>query len=100
MEIFHNVNVDWVGKAKYFVALSLFLLAIGWVSIYRTVVSNHGTLYGIDFRGGTLVYVRFAGKPPIDQIRKGLAQAGLPNSTIQRISDSRNEERRVGKECR
>jgi preprotein translocase subunit SecF len=90
MEIFHNVNVDWVGKAKYFVALSLFLLAIGWVSIYRTVVSNHGTLYGIDFRGGTLVYVRFAGKPPIDQIRKGLAQAGLPNSTIQGISDSRN----------
>jgi preprotein translocase subunit SecF len=90
MEFFHNVNVDWMGKTKYFVGLSLFLLAIGWISIYRTVVVKHGTLYGIDFRGGTLVYVRFAGKPPIDQIRKGLEQAGLPNSTIQGISDSRN----------
>ena len=90
MEFFHGVNVDWMGKAKYFVALSLLLLAVGWLSVYRTIVVKHGTLYGIDFRGGTLVYVRFAGKPPIDQIRKGLQQAGLPNSTIQGISDTRN----------
>ena len=32
MEFFHNVNVDWMGKAKYFVALSLMLLAVGWIS--------------------------------------------------------------------
>jgi len=53
-------------------------------------VVKHGTLYGIDFRGGTLVYVRFAGPPPIDQLRKGLEQAGLANSTIQGISDTQN----------
>ena len=90
MEFFHGVNVDWMGKAKYFVTLSLCLLAIGWISIGRTVFVKHKTLYGIDFRGGTLVYVRFSGKPPVDQIRKGLEQAGLPNSTIQGISDSRS----------
>jgi preprotein translocase subunit SecF len=83
MEFFKGVNVDWMGKAKYFAALSLVLLAIGWISIFR----NHGLRYGIDFRGGTLVYVRFSGPPPIDQIRKGLAAAGLSNSTIQGISD-------------
>ena len=90
MEFFHGVNIDWMGKAKYFVTLSLILLAVGWISIYKRVVADHGTLYGIDFRGGTLVYVRFAGKPPIDRIRKGLQQAGLANSTIQGISDSRS----------
>ena len=90
MELFHGVNIDWMGRAKYFVALSLLLLVAGWASIYRTVVVKHGTLYGIDFRGGTLVYVRFAGPPPIDQLRKGLEQAGLANSTIQGISDSQN----------
>jgi preprotein translocase subunit SecF len=90
MELFRNVNVDWMGRAKYFVTLSLVLLAIGWISIYRTAVVKHGTLYGIDFRGGTLVYVRFAGPPPIDQLRKGLQQAGLKNSTLQGISDSGN----------
>ena len=30
MEFFQGVNVDWMGKAKYFVALSLMLLAVGW----------------------------------------------------------------------
>jgi preprotein translocase subunit SecF len=86
MEFFKGVNVDWMGKAKYFVTLSLILLAIGWISIFR----SHGLRYGIDFRGGTLVYVRFSGTPPIDQIRKGLQQAGLTNSTIQGISDISN----------
>ena len=56
MEFFRGVNIDWMGKAKYFVALSLTLLAIGAVSIIR----QGGLRYGIDFRGGTLVYVRFA----------------------------------------
>lgn len=84
MELFKNVNVDWMGKAKYFVALSLILLALGWISIMRA----GGLHYGIDFRGGTLVYVRFFGPAPIDKIRDGLRAAGLPNSTIQGISDS------------
>jgi preprotein translocase subunit SecF len=83
MEFFKGVNVDWMGKAKYFVTLSLVLLAVGWASI----IKNGGLRYGIDFRGGTLVYVRFAGPPPIDQIRKGLQSGGLANSTIQSISD-------------
>ena len=90
MELFRGVNINWMGWTKYFVALSLFLLIVGWASVYRTVVVKHGTLYGIDFRGGTLVYVRFAGPPPIDQLRKGLEQAGLANSTIQGISDTQN----------
>jgi preprotein translocase subunit SecF len=86
MEFFHDVNIDWMGKAKYFVALSLSLLLIGGISVYR----HHGLYYGIDFRGGTLVYVRFASPPPIDQLRKGLAAEGLGNSTIQGISDISN----------
>ncbi|MDE3169274.1 MAG: protein translocase subunit SecF [Acidobacteriota bacterium] len=84
MEFFHDVNIDWMGKAKYFIALSLILLAIGWISIWR----HGGMTYGIDFRGGTLVNVRFSGPPPVQQIRKGLSDAGLKNSSIQTISDS------------
>jgi preprotein translocase subunit SecF len=84
MELFRDVNVDWIGKAKYFVALSLILLVLGWASI----IKKGGLQYGIDFKGGTLIYVRFAGTPPLDQIRKGLSAAGLADSTIQTISDS------------
>jgi preprotein translocase subunit SecF len=73
-----------MGKAKYFVTLSLILLVVGWASILK----YGGMRYGIDFRGGTLVYVRFAGPAPLDQIRKGLSSAGLNDSTIQTISDN------------
>src|SRR5271169_5401942 len=86
VELFHGVDIDWMGKAKYFVSLSLILLAIGAISIFRA----GGLRYGIDFRGGTLVYVRFAGPPPVDQIRKSLAAEGLSDSTIQQISDISN----------
>ena len=85
MELFRNVNIDWMGKAKYFVALSLFLLTIGWISILR----HGGMRYGIDFRGGTLVYVRFSGPPPtrfnrsriISPASRALAAASGPATT-------------------
>jgi preprotein translocase subunit SecF len=82
MEFFHGVNIDWMGKAKYFVTLSLVLLAVGWISVWK-----QGLRYGIDFRGGTLVDVRFAAPPPIEQMRKGLQAAGLHNFTITSIQD-------------
>jgi len=79
----HDVNFDWMGKTKYFVALSLTLLIIGTASWI-----HKGTLdYGIDFKGGTLVYVRFASTPPVDKLRQGLVQQGLGESVIQQISD-------------
>ena len=86
MEFFHSVNLDWMGKAKYFVALSLTLLLIGAISI----IHQGGLRYGIDFRGGTLVYVRFASAPPLDKIRSGLSAEGLGTSTIQPIRDISN----------
>jgi len=86
MELFHNVDIDWMGKAKYFVALSLALLVIGGISLYH----QGGLRYGVDFKGGTYVYVRFVGKPPVDEIRKGLGAEGLGNSVIQPISDISN----------
>jgi preprotein translocase subunit SecF len=82
MEFFHGVNIDWMGRAKYFVTLSLILLAVGWISVWK-----QGLRYGIDFRGGTLVKVRFATPPPLEQMRKGLQAVGLHNPVITSISD-------------
>jgi preprotein translocase subunit SecF len=84
MEFFKDANVDWMGKAKYFFAISAILLIAGWASI----LTHGGLRYGIDFRGGTLIYVRFAGPAPVGQIRNGLAAAGLKDSSIQSISDT------------
>ncbi|MDE3135841.1 MAG: protein translocase subunit SecF [Acidobacteriota bacterium] len=83
MEFFKSPNVDWMGKAKYFVALSTLLLLTGFLAWLHT----GGLLYGIDFRGGTLVYVRFAQAPPTAHIRAALAEQGLGDSSIVPISD-------------
>ncbi len=86
MEFFKQVDLDWMGKAKYFFGLSFLLLAAGVASI----VTHGGLYYGIDFKGGTVVDVRFAGAPPIDTLRAGLAQQGIGNSTIVPVSDITN----------
>jgi preprotein translocase subunit SecF len=83
MEFFKQVDLDWMGKAKYFFGLSGLLLAAGVASI----LAHGGLFYGIDFKGGTVVDVRFAGPPPIDTLRAGLAQQGIGNSTIVPVSD-------------
>jgi preprotein translocase subunit SecF len=83
MEFFKQVDLDWMGKAKYFFGLSGLLLVAGMVSI----AAHGGLFYGIDFKGGTVVDVRFAGPPPIDTLRSGLAQQGIGNSTIVPVSD-------------
>jgi preprotein translocase subunit SecF len=86
IELFKQPNIDWMGKAKYFFLLSGTLLVIGWAAIFL----KGGIKYGIDFRGGTNVDVRFAQPPNIDQLRKGLQAQGLGNSEIQSISDIAN----------
>jgi preprotein translocase subunit SecF len=86
MEFFKQADIDWMGKAKYFYALSGLLLVVGMASL----IAKGGPYYGIDFKGGTVVDVRFAGTPPIDTIRAGLAQQGIGNSTIVPVSDLAN----------
>jgi len=86
IELFKQPNIDWMGKAKYFYALSGILLLGGWASI----LFGSGIRYGIDFKGGTNVDVRFAQPPNVDKLRSGLAAQGLGSTEIQSISDVAN----------
>jgi preprotein translocase subunit SecF len=86
IELFKQPNLDWMGKAKFFFTLSGLLLLIGWSAIFL----KGGIKYGIDFRGGTNVDVRFAHPPNVDQLRASLQRQGLGNSEIQGISDIAN----------
>jgi preprotein translocase subunit SecF len=83
MNFFKQVDLDWMGKAKYFFGLSLTLLLVGAASL----IAHGGPYYGIDFKGGTVVDVRFATPPPVDTIRNGLTQQGMSNFTIVPVSD-------------
>jgi preprotein translocase subunit SecF len=86
IELFKQPNLDWMGKAKYFYALSGILLLAGWTSIYL----KGGLRYGIDFSGGTNVDVRFAQTPNLDKLRASLSAQGLGNTEIQSVQDIGN----------
>ena len=94
MEIFKNPNYDFLGWKWIFIALSLVLSISGQVSL----LSKNGPAYGIDFRGGTLVYVKFNDAPNLDLLRRALTSRGLGESTIQRFGPEANYEVIIGVE--
>jgi len=89
VEFFRNTNIDFLGKKWYFLAFSLIFSVAGVFSM----LFWHGIPWGVDFRGGTLVYVKFAHTPDEDAIRSKLDRAGLRNFKLQRYGvPSNNEE--------
>ena len=92
MELFRNANIDWLGKKWYFLGFSLIFSIAGVLSM----LFWHGIPKGVDFKGGTLVYVKFDSTPNEDHIRQAMDAAGIRGPRITRISDafgkSANEE--------
>jgi len=79
MKLFKETNIDFIGRRNHFLLLSLALFLAGAASL----VLKGGPKFGIDFKGGTLVYVKFAEAPQLDEIRKALTEQGLDVATLQ-----------------
>jgi len=68
MQLFKNTNYDFLGKKWPFIIASLVLTVAGFISIGM----KGGLKYGIDFKGGALMTVKFAYEPPLDKIRAAM----------------------------
>jgi len=81
MEIIKNPNFDFVGRAKYFIALSIVLILAGtaWVA------TGH-LRYGVEFSGGTQLVLHFQNPPEIDRIRDAVTKVS-PGAVIQTYGD-------------
>jgi preprotein translocase subunit SecF len=88
LEFFRNTNIDFLGKKWYFLAFSLVFSVAGVCSM----LFWHGIPYGVDFRGGTLVYVKFSHTPNDNALRAAMDRAGLHNAKIQRYDVPSNNE--------
>ncbi|MCU1312959.1 MAG: secF, partial [Acidobacteriaceae bacterium] len=88
VELFHDVQIDWLGKKWYFLGFSLIFSVAGLLSIFFW----HGIPLGVDFKGGTLVYVKFDAAPDYDQIRSAIAKAGIRDTRIQRFGPASNNQ--------
>ena len=94
MELLRNANYNFLGWKWAFVAVSLLLSLAGLTSL----LVKGGPRYGIDFRGGTLLYVKFQQPPSLDQLRNLLKKKGLGESTIQRYGPVAEHEVIIGLE--
>jgi len=88
VEFFRNPNIDFLSKKWYFLAFSLVFSVAGVLSM----LFWHGIPLGVDFRGGTLVYVKFSHAPNDNAIRAAMDRAGLHNARIQRYGPAANNE--------
>jgi len=84
LEFFRNVNIDFLGKKWYFLAFSLIFSVAGVISMgVRWARTGTPLPWGVDFRGGTLVYVKFSHTPDVKAIRTDMDRAGLKDPKIQ-----------------
>jgi len=88
MELFRDLNWDFMKYRRYWVAVSLALLVLSVVTIFV-----HGKLnMGIDFVGGTQLTVKFNQRPEIEALRQAVAGAGIPDAQIQRFGEEDSNE--------
>jgi preprotein translocase subunit SecF len=88
VEFFKNTNINFLGKKWYFLTFSLIFSVAGLLSM----AFWHGVPLGVDFRGGTLVYVKYAHTPDPSAIHAEIERAGLKNARVQRYGQVANNE--------
>jgi preprotein translocase subunit SecF len=87
MELFKNTNFDFLGWKWPFIGASLVLWAAGMISL----IVHGGPRYGIDFKGGAEMRLRFAAEPPMSRLRAAL-DAKAPGSSLQQLSGAQEVE--------
>jgi len=83
MEIIRNPRFDFLGKARFFVVLSVLLVAVG-----VSLMAARGLNYGVEFSGGTQLIVQFTQAPQIDRVRDAVSPVD-PGAVIQSYGEAR-----------
>jgi preprotein translocase subunit SecF len=87
--LFHEVNIDWLGKRRFFIGLSIALMLAGMgTALYRHRFHPNGTdafNLGVDFKGGTVVTAKFKQSPSVEELRAAIQKAGVSDTVIQPV---------------
>ncbi|NTV07077.1 MAG: protein translocase subunit SecF, partial [Chlorobium limicola] len=78
MRIFHKTSFNFIKHRKIAYAISMVLLLSGIVSL-----AFRGLNYGIDFRGGSEVVIRFEKNVEVGSVRAVLKEAGVSGTLKQ-----------------
>jgi preprotein translocase subunit SecF len=80
-----GLHLDFIGKAKFYIALSLLVILAGLGSM----VWRGGLNLGIDFRGGTLLQLRFSQSVELKLVRDVLGALGFGQAIVQHFGSDR-----------
>ncbi len=92
--LFQNIHIDWLGKRKAFIGISIFIMLVGLVSAIGRQAMPGGTdafNLGVDFKGGTLVTAKFRSRPSDDELRAALNKTGIADPVIQSSTNKPDE---------
>src|SRR5947199_6690906 len=81
-----------MGKKWYFLGFSLVVTVSGILSM----LFWHGIPLNVDFKGGTIVTVRFSQSVHEDEIRAALHKAGVRDEKVQGVGPAANNELIIG----
>jgi preprotein translocase subunit SecF len=73
-----DIDLDFVGKRYFFVALSTAINILAIVLLF-----TKGLNYGVDFVGGSVAQIEFSSRTNGDAIQKALAPLDLGEITVQ-----------------
>ena len=85
-------QIRFLEKRRYTVYLSIFLV----LSTFLSVLLHGGLNYGIDFRGGTNVQIRFDSEPDLNQLRELFASQGYDSIMLQTFGAEEDREILLG----
>jgi preprotein translocase subunit SecF len=87
--ILENINVDWMGRRRVFIGVSIILMLAGLGSaIVRQATGRQAFNLGVDFKGGTVVTARFKQRPADEAIRAALNEKGVRDAVVQSVTDN------------
>lgn len=86
-QLFHDPKIDFMGKRKMWVVVSLSLVAIS-----LAILATHGIKKGIEFEGGAQVQLQYKAPPDVAAVRDLLAKAGFAGSVVTTIGKAQDNE--------
>src|SRR5712691_7428239 len=91
MQLFANVNINFMKYKKHFVIVSTVLNLFG-LGIFAAQYFGGSLNVGIDFKGGTEMQVKFGKPVSVGEVRKALDDVELKGASVTTIGDpSENE---------
>jgi preprotein translocase subunit SecF len=87
-QVFKTVNINWLAHRRWFIGISILLMLAGLASaIIRYSTNRPPFNLGVDFKGGSVITVRFKQRPADDVIRQALTNSGVKDAIVQPVTD-------------